>query len=96
MLAFAGRVGDAAATLLPSLKDGSSLVKNPLTAEQLLDWRDCIEQLARDFVTVTQKLTRANTPRPASAAACKRSAAFRRIGHNWKPKTMEDEEADDE
>jgi hypothetical protein len=24
-------------------------MKNPFTAEQLLDWRDCIQQLARDF-----------------------------------------------
>jgi probable DNA repair protein len=49
-LAFAGRVGDASATLFPGLKGGSPLVKNPLTAEQLLDWRDSIEQLARDFI----------------------------------------------
>ena len=46
---FAGRVGDAA-TLSPGLKSGSPLVRNPLAAEQLLAWRDCIEQLARDFV----------------------------------------------
>jgi probable DNA repair protein len=49
-LAFAGRVGDAASTLFPGLKGGNTLVKNPLTAEQLLDWRDSIEQLARDFI----------------------------------------------
>jgi probable DNA repair protein len=47
---FAGRVGDAAGTLIAGLKKTSTLVKIPFTAEQLLDWRDCIEQLARDFV----------------------------------------------
>jgi ATP-dependent helicase/nuclease subunit B len=47
---FAGRVGDAAATLFAGLKGGSPLVKNPFTAEQLLDWQDCIKQLARDFL----------------------------------------------
>jgi probable DNA repair protein len=47
---FAGRVGDAASTLFAGLKGTSTLVKNPFTAEQLLDWRDCIEQLAADFV----------------------------------------------
>ncbi len=47
---FAGRVGDAAATLFTGLKSTSTLVKNPFTAEQLIDWRDCIEQLARDFL----------------------------------------------
>jgi ATP-dependent helicase/nuclease subunit B len=49
-LAFAGCVGAPAATLIPGLKSGSSLAKNALTAEQLMDWRDCIEQLAKDFL----------------------------------------------
>jgi hypothetical protein len=48
--AFAGRVGDAAATLFSGLRGTSPLVRDPFTAEQLLDWRDCIEQLARDFI----------------------------------------------
>ena len=47
---FAGRVGDAKATLLPDLGSTSSLVQNRFTVEQLMDWRDCIEQLARDFL----------------------------------------------
>jgi len=47
---FAGRLGDAKATLIPSLTGGSGLVKNSLTAEQIIDWREAIEQLARDFV----------------------------------------------
>jgi probable DNA repair protein len=47
---FAGRAGDAKATLLASLSGGNSLVKNKLTAEQLIDWREAIEQLAKDFL----------------------------------------------
>jgi RecB family exonuclease len=47
---FAGRVGDAASTLFAGLKGGSPLVKNALTAEQLLDWREYILQLADDFL----------------------------------------------
>jgi len=47
---FAGRVGDAATTLFPSLKTCNALVKKPLRTEQLDEWRDCIEQLARDFI----------------------------------------------
>ena len=50
MLEFAGRIGDAAGTLFNGLKGASPLVKNPFTAEQLLDWRDCIQQLAQDFI----------------------------------------------
>ena len=49
-LAFAGQVGDPAATLFPGLKSNSTLVKNALTAEQLIDWREHIEQLAKDFL----------------------------------------------
>ena len=47
---FAGRVGNAQATLLRNLSAGSNLIKVPFTVEELLDWRDCIEQLAEDFV----------------------------------------------
>jgi probable DNA repair protein len=48
---FAGRVGNAQATLLPNLTANSGLVRNSLTAEQLIDWREHIEQLARDFLS---------------------------------------------
>ncbi|HEV2112821.1 MAG TPA: PD-(D/E)XK nuclease family protein, partial [Terriglobales bacterium] len=48
---FAGHVGDAKATLLPTLKSTSSLVKSSLSAEQLIDWKAYIDQLARDFLT---------------------------------------------
>ena len=49
-LEFTGHVGDPAATLFPGLKGSSALVKNALTAEQLIGWRESIEQLARDFL----------------------------------------------
>jgi probable DNA repair protein len=48
--AFEGHVGNAKASLFSFLNGTSSLVKRPLTAEQLIDWRDHIQQLARDFV----------------------------------------------
>jgi probable DNA repair protein len=47
---FTGRVFDPATTLFPGLKNISALAKNPLTAEDLMDWRDAIEQLAKDFL----------------------------------------------
>jgi probable DNA repair protein len=49
-LEFAGEVFDPLNTLSDGLKGTSSLVKNKLTLEQLLDWRNCIEQLAKDFL----------------------------------------------
>jgi len=48
--AFAGHVGDPAATLFAGLKGSNALVKNALTAEQLIGWREHIDQLAQDFL----------------------------------------------
>jgi probable DNA repair protein len=47
---FAGQLFDPEATLLTGLRGTSSLVKNRLDLEQLLGWRNCIGQLARDFL----------------------------------------------
>jgi probable DNA repair protein len=47
---FAGLVGDAKATLISGLSSTSALVKNNLSGEMLIDWRDGIEQLAKDFL----------------------------------------------
>lgn len=49
-LTFAGRVGNANTTLFAGLKGNSTLVRDALTPEQLIDWRKYIEQLARDFL----------------------------------------------
>lgn len=47
---FAGRVGDARATLSPALVSASALVKKRFTAEELMDWREYIERMARNFI----------------------------------------------
>ena len=47
---FAGQVGDAAGNLFAGMKGTNPLIMNKLTSEQLDDWRDCIQQLARDFL----------------------------------------------
>lgn len=49
-MCFAGRVGDARATLLSGLGSSLALVKRKFTAEEMDDWRQYIEQMARDFV----------------------------------------------
>jgi probable DNA repair protein len=49
-LAFTGCIGAPDATVFSGLQGSSSLAKNALTIERLLDWRDYIEQLAKDFV----------------------------------------------
>jgi probable DNA repair protein len=65
---FVGRVGDAATTLFPSLKGYSPLVRHPFTVEQLLDWRDCIQQLAKDFIAGHAEVN----PRNPRETTCKR------------------------
>ena len=47
---FAGRVQYAKATLRSNLSGNTNLVKIPLTAEQLLAWKEYIEQCAKDFI----------------------------------------------
>jgi ATP-dependent helicase/nuclease subunit B len=60
---FAGRVGDAANTLLPNLGKGSALLKTPLTAELLIAWRESIEQLAQDFVSGRAEVSPRDDPK---------------------------------
>lgn len=49
-ICFTGRIGDAHGTLIPSLTSRDALVREPFSAEMLMDWRERIEQLARDFL----------------------------------------------
>ena len=49
-LAFAGCVGAPSATLFNGLKPNSALGKDALEAEQLIGWRENIQQLAEDFL----------------------------------------------
>lgn len=50
-LKFAGRLRNARSTLIPSLASTSSLVKSPLTGDQVNEWKTSIEALARDFLS---------------------------------------------
>jgi ATP-dependent helicase/nuclease subunit B len=49
-MGFAGHIKDAAATLNPSLRGTSSLVKNKLDDEMLAEWKQKIVELANDFL----------------------------------------------
>jgi len=49
-IAFDGRVRDAKSTLLPAVGANSALAKKKLTEQDLAEWREYIEQMARDFV----------------------------------------------
>jgi probable DNA repair protein len=90
---FAGRVGDAAATLFAGLKGGSPLVKNPFTAEQLLDWRDCIQQLARDFLAGHAEVDPREAPKTCERCGLQ---TLCRIQENAALLTAENESEDEE
>jgi probable DNA repair protein len=92
-VSFAGRVGDAAVTLSLGLKNGSSLVRNPLTAEQVLAWRDCIEQLARDFVAGHAEVDPREYPKTCERCGLQ---TLCRIQEHRAQLEAEDEEPDDE
>ncbi|KAA6464794.1 hypothetical protein DYQ86_02215 [Acidobacteria bacterium AB60] len=47
---FAGRIGNALATLGEKLPNAAALGKSQLTAEQLLDWREEILRLMREYL----------------------------------------------
>ena len=49
-MSFAGSVGNALDTLLPDLGRTCALVKKPFEADQLIDWREKIQELAHDFL----------------------------------------------
>jgi probable DNA repair protein len=91
---FAGSVGDAAATLFTGLKGGSPLVRNPFTAEQLLDWRDCIEQLASDFLRGRAEVDPRDPPR--TCQRCGLQTLCRIQEHQAQPDAEDDAEDDAE
>lgn len=85
---FSGRVADANATLLSGLSGGSSLVKRPLTPQQLDDWRTYIEQLARDFLAGRADLDPRDYPKTCENCGLH---AICRIHENWLAPEPEDE-----
>jgi probable DNA repair protein len=96
-LSFQGYVGDAAATLFPGLKTGSNLVRKPFGAEQLMEWREYIEQLAKDFLAGRADVDPRDYPKTCERCGLQ---TLCRIEEN--PARLEaegesgDEEADDE
>jgi probable DNA repair protein len=89
-MCFAGRVADARSTLDPKLGARSSIVKDPMGAEDLVTWREAIEQLARDFLA-----GRADVNPRDPVRTCERCGlqALCRIRER-NPATGEDEEED--
>lgn len=89
-LEFAGRTADATGTLLGNLGRNTGLVRKPLTPEQLADWRDYIEQLARDFLAGRADVDPRDYPKTCDTCGLH---AICRIHDNWvEPEPEEEEE----
>jgi hypothetical protein len=93
-LEFDGRVGDAKATLLASLSSSSKLVKKKFSAELLIDWRDHIEQLAKDFLAGRAEVN----PReyPKTCERCGLQTLCRIQEHHVQLEAEDDPDADEE
>jgi ATP-dependent helicase/nuclease subunit B len=89
---FAGRATNANATLLSDLKRSNALVKNPLTSEQLADWKRSIEQLAHDFIA-----GRADVDPREYPSTCEQCGLHTlcRIHENHSQSELEDEEEEE-
>ncbi len=90
-LCFAGRITDAKSTLLAELNGTSSLVKNPLTLDQLDAWRTKIEQLAQDFLAGRADLDPREIPKTCETCGLQ---ALCRIHETAAYKGTADEEED--
>jgi probable DNA repair protein len=92
-LEFAGRVGDATATLRADLSPRKALKANPLTAEQLDAWRQAIEQLARDYLVGSAQVDPSEYPKTCERCGLQ---TLCRIRENQPHPEDEDETEDDE
>jgi ATP-dependent helicase/nuclease subunit B len=88
-LCFAGKVRNAVGTLDSNLTARSGLVTNPLTPEQLSEWKEAIEQLARDFLAGKADVDPRDYP-----ATCDRCGLFSlcRVKERTDEQEPEDEE----
>jgi RecB family exonuclease len=94
---FAGRVGDAKATLLPELSGTSGLAKNRLTAEDLIGWREYIEQMARDFLAGRAEVDPRKYPETCERCGLQTLCRIQEAGAQFEAEDdAEDSEADDE
>jgi RecB family exonuclease len=86
-MCFAGKVANAAATL--DSKPASALVKHRLELDQLLAWREAIEQLTRDFLS-----GRADVNPRDLAKTCDRCGLQTLCRINERPSLIEESEAE--
>jgi ATP-dependent helicase/DNAse subunit B len=87
-------VGDARATLLPGLGASNALVKQPLSAEQLLGWKDKIDELAQNFLAGRAEVDPRDYPK--TCESCGLQTVCRITENRALLEREEDDEAADE
>ena len=90
---FAGRVRDAARTLLHDVGGRKNIAKNPLTDDQLCDWSDYIQKIARDFLAGHAFIDPRDYPK--TCGQCGLQALCRIEENRIAPELDEDSEADE-
>ena len=90
---FAGRLFDPQNTLFAALQGTSTLVKNKLSLEQIIDWRDCITQLARDFLAGLAEVNPRKAPQ--TCRHCGLQSLCRILEAPSRDEEIEEESADD-
>jgi len=91
-LDFAGHVGNPTATLFAGLKGNSTLVRSALTAEQLIGWRERIEQLAKDFLAGRAEVDPREAPKTCDRCGLQ---TLCRINESENQARLEDEDDSD-
>jgi len=92
-LAFVGCVAAPAATLFAGLKSTTSLAKNRLQAEQLIAWKEEIDQLAEDFLTGKAQVNPRDYPKTCERCGLQ---TLCRIQENRIPPDAEDASGDED
>jgi hypothetical protein len=94
-LAFTGSIGAPDATVFAGLRSYSTLMKNALTAEQLLDWRDYIEQLAIDFLRGKAEVGPRDAPKTCESCGLQTLCRIQEKGPVLGDESEDEEAADD-
>jgi probable DNA repair protein len=94
-LAFTGSIGAPDATVFAGLRSYSTLMKNALTAEQLLDWRDYIEQLAIDFLRGKAEVDPRDAPKTCESCGLQTLCRIQEKGPVLGDESEDEEAADD-
>ena len=95
---FAGRVRDASKVLMTGIGPGNDLVKKPLTQQQVVGWKQEIDQLAHDFLAGRADVNPRDFPKTCARCGLHTLCRVLETGAQLEEETRDDilDEASDE